>query len=440
MDIRQFELANPWRMGRGWQVPSIPRQILSRLVEWVDEPEVLVLSGARQAGKTSIVYQLISRLMKEHRVAANDIYYFNLDLPGFADFVAEPSSLLRFLGKLDRRRVFVFLDEVQRLEHPGLLVKGLQDMRLPLKFVLTGSSALDIRVKTGEALTGRKQVFRVHQLSFEEYLEAVGARLPSGPIAPQDAAVYLPELNHHLDSYATTGGYPAVVLSGDDDKRLARLTEIYVSYLEKDIAGFLKVGNLTAFRRLVTLLADQQGGLTNIQELAATLRIHRETVQRYIEYLEQTFVIRRVTPFFENPRTELSKMPKFYFEDQGLRNFGLGSLAPYPERRDRGQVAEGLVAQYVGAGLPGSSALHFWRTKSKAEVDFVYGARQSLCAVEVKGGALARPRLGAGFRSFLTKYEPTQAFLLNRALWTTVQHQQTAVHILPLAVFLARSA
>ncbi len=437
MDIRQFELSNPWRVARQWEVPSIKRRLLSRVIDWMDEPEVLVLTGARQVGKTSIVYQLISWLLESHEVAPADVYYFNLDIPGVADFVGDPSALLRFLEVGNGGRAFVFIDEVQRLERPGLLIKGLQDMKLSLKFILTGSSSLDIRVKTGEALTGRKQVFHVSQLSFSEYLDAVGASLPPKPMKKGDTALYLPELNHHLDSYATYGGYPAVVLSGSADKRLGRLDEIYRSYLEKDIAGFLRVENMSGFRRLVTVIADQQGGLVNIQELAATLGMHRDTVERYIEHLEQTFVLRRVTPFFRNQRTELSRMPKLYFADQGLRNLGLGVLQSFPDRPDRGQIAEGLVADYLSESLSPGAGLHFWRSKSKAEVDFVVGSSGAVTAFEVKAGALSKPGIRRGFRSFLGKYQPEQAFLLNRSLWASAEHEGIPVSALPLAVYLA---
>ena len=438
MDIRQFELSNPWRVGRQWDVPSIKRRLLATVIDWMDEPEVLVLTGARQVGKTSIVYQVISWLLESQRVLPTDIYYFNLDTPGVADFVGDTGALVRFLDASSGSRTYVFIDEVQRLDQPGLLVKGLQDFRLPLKFVLTGSSALDIRVKTSEALTGRKQVFQVSQLSFNEYLQAVGASVAPGPMDKKDAHFYLPELNHHLDNYATWGGYPAVVLSGSTDKRLGRLGEIYVSYLEKDIAGFLKVGNMSAFRRLVTVIADQQGGLVNIQELAATLGIHRDTVERYVEHLEQTFVLRRLTPFFRNHRTELSKMPKLYFSDSGLRNLGLGMPGPFPTRPDRGPIAEGLVADFLSSGLPPGGGLHFWRTKSKAEVDFVASTSGALSAVEVKAGSLPGPRVSRGFRSFISKYRPKQALVLNRDLWDTAQHEGTTVTILPLAVYLAQ--
>ncbi|MDY6896031.1 MAG: DUF4143 domain-containing protein, partial [Thermotogota bacterium] len=109
-------------------------------------------------------------------------------------------------------------------------------------------------------------------------------------------------------------------ITADPEKKILRLNEIFSSYLEKDIAGFMKVENIIAFQKLTTLLAAQQGGLVNIQELSYTLGLHRETITRYIHYLEETFVIKRLTPLFSNPRTELSKMPKIYFADPGMRN------------------------------------------------------------------------------------------------------------------------
>ena len=138
MDITAFNLSNPWQTGRDWDVPSIRRTVTGKLVNWLDEPEILILSGARQVGKTSILYQLIDWLMRSGSVEPRDIYYFNLDLSGISEFLEDQGSLLRFLGAERGRKAFVFIDEVQRLPNPGVFIKALQDLRLPLKIILTG--------------------------------------------------------------------------------------------------------------------------------------------------------------------------------------------------------------------------------------------------------------------------------------------------------------
>ncbi len=436
MDITTFNLSNPWRTGRAWDVPSIARAITRKLVKWLDEPEILILAGARQVGKTSILYQLIDWLLQSGRAEPAEIYYFNLDLAGISEFMEDQGKLLRFLDVEKRRNIFVFIDEVQRLPDPGIFIKALQDLRLQLKFILTGSSSLDIRTKSHEALTGRKQVFHIEALSFSEYVKTVPALSSLPDLNPHNYHPYLAALNDTLFDYGLYGGYPATILTADPEKKVLRINEIFSSYLEKDIAGFLKVENITAFRKLATLLAGQQGGLVNIQELTSTLGIHRETITRYIHYLEETFVIKRLTPFFVNPRSELSKMPKIYFADAGLRNLAMGNFSDLHTRSDTGQIMEGIVASHVFRKYPLSQRINYWRTKAGAEVDFIISSVKPIQSIEVKAGILKQLTISRGYRSFLAKYSPQKAILLNRNIWSEAEIGGQLVEAIPISVFL----
>lgn len=436
MDITSFNLSNPWRAGRDFPVPSIQRSVAGDLQKWLDEPEILILSGARQVGKTSIVYQMIDWLMRTGRAAPNDIYYFNLDLSGITEFLEDEGRLLRFLDAERGRNVFVFIDEVQRLPFPGLFIKALQDLRLRMKFVLTGSSSLDIRTRTHEPLTGRKQVFHVEALSFCEYVKTVSALSSLPALDVRNYSVYMGALNDALRDYGLYGGYPAAVLTDDPEKKLLRINEIFSSYLEKDIAGFLKVENIPAFRKLAALLSAQQGGLVNIQELASTLGLHRETVIRYVHYLEETFVVKRLSPFFTNPRTELSKMPKIYFADAGLRNLAMGSFGNLRTRSDSGRIVEGLVASHVLRDRLVSHRVNYWRTKSGAEVDFIISGVEPVQSIEVKSGSLKQVAISRGYRSFIAKYAPEKAIVLNNDVWSKTEIDGHTVEAIPTAIFL----
>ncbi|SPD75892.1 conserved hypothetical protein [uncultured Desulfobacterium sp.] len=436
MDITSFNLSNPWRTGRKWDIPIIERDATAELIKWLDEPEILILAGARQVGKTSILYQLIDRLLKSKLAGPEEIYYFNLDFLAISEFITDQGVFLRFIHAEKGKKTFVFIDEVQRLADPGRFIKSLQDLRLPIKFILTGSFSLDIRTKTQEPLTGRKQVFRIEPLSFSEYLKTI-PDLSSLPVLnPENYRFYINALNGALYDYGLYGGYPALVLTPDREKKLMRLNELFSSYLEKDIAGFLKVENIPAFRNLTTLLSAQQGGLVNIQELASTLGLHRETVSNYIYYLEETFVVKKLTPFFSNPRTELSKMPKIYFTDPGLRNLAMGNFSELHSRSDAGQILEGIVASHMVQNRSESHRVHYWRTKSGAEVDFVVSAVQPVQGVEVKAGKLKSMTISRGYRSFLSKYTPSHALFLNNTVWDRVEIGERMVEAIPTAVFL----
>jgi len=438
MEITTFNLSNPWRTGKNWDVPGIQRDVTRKLMNWLDEPEILILSGARQVGKTSILYQLIDWLMRSGHVGPDGIYYFNLDLGGISEFLEDQGSFLRFLGAEKGRNIFVFIDEVQRLLDPGIFIKAIQDLRLPIKFILTGSSSLDIRTRTHEPLTGRKQVFHIEALSFSEYVKTVPALSSLPAFEQQNYSIYIGALNDALNDYGLYGGYPAVVLTDDQEKKILRLNEIFSSYLEKDIAGFLKVENIPAFRKLATLLSVQQGGLVNIQELASTLGLHRETITRYIYYLEETFVIKRLTPLFSNPRTELSKMPKIYFADAGLRNLAMGSFSDLRTRSDTGKIIEGIVVSRILRDRILSHRINYWRTKSGAEVDLIISGAKPVQSIEVKSGFLKGVTISRGYRSFLSKYSPKKAILLNSAIWSKREIAGHTVEAIPTAVFLLR--
>ncbi|MBW2367944.1 MAG: ATP-binding protein [Deltaproteobacteria bacterium] len=417
MDITTFQLLNPWRTGRNWDVPHIERTVTGKISAWL-------------------------QLINSDHAKPDDIYFFNLDIAGIKDFLKDQASFLRFLDIEKRKNTYVFIDEVQRLSDPGLFIKGLQDLRLPIKFVLTGSSSLDIRAKTQEALTGRKQVFHIWPLSFSEYIKTVPVLRDMTYPDRNDYEMYLGLLNDTLHDYSFYGGYPAVVSTESHEKKMMRLNEILTSYLEKDIAGFLKVENIPLFRKLVTLLSAQQGGLVNIQELSETLGANRETVSRYIHYLEETFVICRIAPYFSNRRTELSKMPKIYFSDPGLRNLARGGglvLENLMFSPDHGIILEGIVTAHVFRGLSFSTRLNFWRTKSGAEVDLVVSDKNPVAGIEVKAGALRDIRITRGYRSFLTKYKPDIAIILNRTLWNKKEIAGCVIEAIPTAIFLLQN-
>jgi predicted AAA+ superfamily ATPase len=439
MDISIFQLLNPWRTGRQWDIPHIERTVTKKIEAWIDEPEILILSGARQVGKTSILYQLIARLLSLKLAKPEDIYYFNLDLAGISEFLEDQASFLRFLEIEKRKKTYVLIDEVQRLADPGLFIKGLHDLRLSVKFILTGSSSLDIRTKTQEALTGRKQVFNISALSFSEFLNTLPGLHNLPALDPDNYHLYLGQLNEALRMYSFYGGYPVLESTEDHEKKMMRLNEIFTSYLEKDIAGFLRVENIPLFRKLVALLAAQQGGLVNIQELSLTLSANRETVSRYIHYLEETFVIKLLRPFFSNPRTELSKMPKIYFKDPGLRNLARGGGMAQRNSmvtEDLGKVLEGIVATCVSSEFPSSMKLNYWRSKAGAEVDFILSDGKPIASIEVKSGGLKEIRVSRGYRSFLLKYKPERSILLNDMLWAEKEISGCAVEAIPTAIFL----
>jgi predicted AAA+ superfamily ATPase len=324
VDLDIFSAKNPWRQGVVPDAPAIERSSPAPLVAALGDPSVTLLLGARAAGKTTLLLHVIREAVERRLAAPQDVFHFDLDTMACGDVLASNRSLLDFVGPSRKPRIVV-IDEAQRLPNPGLLLKSVHDLHLPIKLLATGSSSLELRSRIRESLAGRRQTFHLWPLSPSEWLAYCRDEAAKG-----------------LRHYRTWGGYPAVARESDPARRGAYLAELLRAYLDRDIEDFLRVERLDAFEGLLRVLARQAGQLVNLNEIAATLQLSRDTVQRYLRYLQETFVVRVVPPFFRNLRSELTKMPKVYFADLGLRNLLAGELHP-TIAPPAGSVDENLV-------------------------------------------------------------------------------------------------
>lgn len=396
----------------------IKRELFSDVIKHLNKPEMTLITGSRQVGKTVLLLQLKDWLVKEKKISPDDIFYYNLDLIQDWEIFQDQASFIEFLKERSKkRRIYVLVDEAQKAKEAAKFFKGVYDSRLNAKIILTGSSSLEIKAKMKESLAGRKIVFSLQPFSFSEFVSAKNKslyeRLISGKkLVLLDQKTFL----KLFQEYLVFGGYPRVVLSKSQQEKLLILKEINSSFIEKDILGFLEIKNKLAFNNLIKLLAGQVGQLVNIQELATNLGIDRQTVERYIYALEQTFVINSLLPYFKNPRQEIIKTPKIYFADLGLRNLALENFSKAEQRLDKGQLLENAIFNELKLCLRNSlGKIRFWRTKQKAEVDFVIIKGKQLLPVEVKY-SLKKPKISLGLRNFLEKYQSKRAFLINLSI------------------------
>lgn len=409
MDKRFFDIRNPWRFGLKLPSPLIRRDILDHLSQWLSTDEVMVIYGPRRVGKSTLFQSIIDELIRRQSVTPDSIYLFDLDTLDCSDVLASPSALIDFIGVPDQR-VFVFIDEIQRMQNPGLFLKGVFDLGLPIKLFVSGSSSLGIRMKVRESLSGRKRVVRLGGLSWTEFMRA--------PITGKDERTW--------QNYLTYGAYPAVVLAPNVAEKRRLLLEYLESYLDRDIDSFLRVDRMDLFREFLQLLSFQSGSLVNLNEFASTMQVSRDTLRRYLSYLEETFLVRRLLPFARNPRKEISKMPKVYFTDFGWCNLLGAGFGDWDTRTDRGGLLETAVEHWLRDSFP-LAQIRFWRTQAKAEVDFVVDDGGSLHAFEVKAKNLNKPGIGRGLRSFINKYQPESATVINLSLESQVKVQDMQV-------------
>lgn len=362
------------------------RKKYSELINHLPKKEFTILIGARQIGKSTLLKQIAEELNAKGEL----VYSINLERKNvLKDLDESPENLFKFCPLIDGRRVIVLIDEIQYLKDATGFLKLLFDEYADrLKIVATGSSAFYIDRDFKDSLAGRKRIFRMSTLDFDEFLDFKGrsellSDLGSLRSGGKEKSVYETMFWTMLDEYLNYGGYPAIVLENDFSEKKELLKEIRDSYIKRDI---LESGVIDEekFYRLLTILASQSGNLLNVNELSNTLRINNSTVENYLYILQKCFHISLVRPFYSNIRKELIKMPKVYFNDLGLRNVLINYFSFIDQRPDKGVLLENYVFRRL-VEKHESDQVKFWRTADGHEVDFVIETSfQNGYAVEVK--------------------------------------------------------
>jgi uncharacterized protein len=422
---------NPWLTQPNEAEALIIRYLPETYVQRDAEPvnlandRALLIVGPRQSGKSTFVWRLLQSY-------APNILYLNLEDPLLRSaFVAaiELASLIR------ERYPFIwaaFLDEAQHLTDAGLFVKGLVDAKLGIPILVTGSSSFHLMSKTRESLAGRADRLRLLPFSLRELLRQ---EKPSNPVAAGSFSekIFSRQMIH--------GSYPAVCLAHTDSDRGRLLSDLTEALILRDASDLFRIKRVDVFRRLLTLLAGQIGNLVNFSELASICRVDAATIHAYVEILDEIHIVKLVRPFFGGKRRELTTAPKVYFVDNGIRNQLLYALSgDISLRPDKGALMENWVFPELYKVLPLTSVIHFWRSKSGGEVDFVVEQADKIMAVEVKSADLERPRLSRSIRSFIDAYRPEKFVILNGSLDTTFLMDDFPVHILtPYGFFAALS-
>jgi predicted AAA+ superfamily ATPase len=353
--------------------------------------KAILLLGARQVGKTTLLGALQTRLAQERK----DVRYLNCDLEEERQAVNTTSRTL--LDRLVSGKDALFIDEIQRLDNPGLTLKILVDLYPGLMILVTGSSSFELRNRISDALTGRYIDFLLYPLALGEALRASSLG--------GDLALRKPSADALLGDVLRYGLYPEIYQEANPATKQLLLSKLVESYLFKDILAFQRIRYSQTIVDLARALAYQIGNEVNENELANRLKIDRKTALSYIDILEKSFVVTRLAPFSRNPRREIGKQNKIYFLDLGIRNALIGDFNDLSLRPDRGAVWENfLIIERAKAYLSQNRPVQgrFWRTYSGAEVDYIEEmSGGQIQAFEFKFGGAA---LSRGADSFKNSY------------------------------------
>ncbi|MCU0914779.1 MAG: ATP-binding protein [Planctomycetes bacterium] len=375
------------------------------LVDILAGSKVGIILGARQVGKTT----LVEHVLRDRNALVLD-FDVEIDRRRFLAAVAlSPAEGLRTLGNPD----VLVVDEAQRLADTPRIIKGWHDARLPVKMLLLGSSSLNLLDQAAESLTGRNDKLLLPPFLFEESLRAQ-EWYSEGYTADMLHEVFAASLQAFLMQLLAFGSYPEVVLATAKPHLLQNLSS---DYLWKDVLQTGSVKSPDPIKRLLALLAHQVGSEVSTQELATQLQMARPTVERYLDLLEQTYVIFRLPAFSTNPRKEIARSKKIFFWDTGIRNALLHAFSTEELRPDIGPLWENWVIAEAAKrnllqGCP--SELFFWRSRAQSEVDLVVKTGEAVQAFEIKW----QPRRIAT-RAFTAMYGVTVRSVTSRDFLTS---------------------
>ena len=364
------------------------KRLLEKTISnWLDSKEILIIYGARQVGKTTLLKKMFSR--------RNSTVVLNCELPDIFD-VLQSSDIARLKYLFGNNKI-VALDEAQAVPNIGKTLKIIYDELPQYKVVVTGSSSFELSAFVTEALTGRNIKFRMFPLSLPE----ISQKYPGI------------QLSQKLSDLLIYGSYPGLI-DFNYDLKMTKLNELTSDYLYKDVLIHESIKNPLVLRKLLKALAFQVGSQVSTNELSGMLGIARQTVEKYIDMLEKSFIIFRLGAYSGNLRNEIKKSSKIYFYDNGIRNGVINNLSPLENRTDTGALWENFCVSEIikqKLTLGSNSEFYFWRTYDGAEIDLLEIKDGIIDTYEFKWKQKRRPKMPTSFNE---KYKPASYRVINR--------------------------
>jgi len=366
----------------------ISRLIQKDVINHLHPNKVVVIYGPRRVGKTTLIQEINKKFF-------NKALFVNGDDISVQSYLGSQNleKLKSFVGKIP----LLIIDEAQTIPKIGLNLKIMVDNIPNLKIIATGSASFDLSQQIGEPLVGRKWQFELYPISQMELSKY------ENPF----------ESTTKLESRLIYGSYPEVVTASSNIKKGEILKEILDGYLFKDILLFEGLRKSAKLVQILKLIAFQIGREVSLRELAQHTELNSATVARYLDLLEKVFIIRRLSGFRRNLRTELTKTSRYYFIDNGVRNILINNLNQLSDRSDIGELWENYL--YVERLKKREykkiyANEYFWRTHAQNEVDLVEERNGKLHGFEFKWGK----KYSKKYRLFTETYKNADCTLINR--------------------------
>lgn len=351
------------------------RKIQKDLEESINTKEIVVLTGMRRTGKTTLLKMIFDKIESDNKVFLDLENILDQQIFEESDFNNIWANLSHY-GINPNKKSYIFIDEVQLMPAVVKIVKYLFD-HYDVKFFLTGSSSFYLKNLFPESLAGRKKLFHLSPLTFQEFLIFKGAKTDNAAdFLEKDKAknkIKHERMTKLIDEYVNYGGFPQVVLENNIDKKNEVLSDIFNSYFQHDVQILADFKKIDAFKKLLLLLSKRVGSKLDITKLASNISVSRETVYNYLSFLENTFFIKLLSPFSRNIDREVSGTKKVYLCDTGILNL-------------IGKVSEGsLFENAVLMNFIDYNNINYYQKRSGIEIDFLIGEINTAFEVKITG-------------------------------------------------------
>jgi predicted AAA+ superfamily ATPase len=412
------------------------RTLLPRIRKELDSEKILIITGPRQSGKTTMLQRLSSDLETQAKEKGEklQLYYYNFDRVADLEFFKSQQKVEAFLKiRSLSSRMYILIDEVQRKQDAGNFFKFFYDAGLNVKFIFSGSSSVELTDSFGDALTGRKVIFNLYPLSLSEIARS---RLQDEyQFLSMSEPQALAKFTEIVETTLVWGGYPEVAIKDDLEEKLQILSELYDSYVQKDVKDLLHVKNVSGFNHLVKLLAHNVGNPLVVEDLVRQTKMHSNTVNNYLDILEGTMIISRTENYNPDFSDKLPKSNRYYFLDNGMRNYSLSQMQS-DFRGDWNQLASNLIftelTKLVEYGhdpepeekeqdnqprklSPNFAKIHHYQTYSDNHVDFIISFKGSnkFLPIVVRYGD-NDIKLGKGLHEFISSHKPEKLLIVTK--------------------------
>ena len=388
---------------------------LKAIVDGFRVVPIVVLIGARQVGKTS--------LMESVELKGKKLFLNGQDAD-IAALFQKLSIIEQYLKSYLNKNLkgYLMLDEFQYISGISTMMKLLTDKYPSLRILCSGSSSLKILQEVEESLAGRVRTIEVSSLSFDEYIlfkdEKLHQLYRSFDDDTESSALTV-QISNLFSEYLIYGGLPRAALLATPEDKVAVLDDIYTTYLLKDVRNYVENEFIVGFNKMLRILALQAGNMVNINSISVETGVPYKKCEEYAYLLEQMYIIKMLEPYEANRRKSITKMKKVFFCDTGLRNMIVKNFNDIDFRVDNGAIFENYVMQELWRNKPAGGTLHFFRTSDGVEIDFILDNLREKIAVESKYKTMTKPVGLVAFNRFCDDENIRKRYIVNKNLNTT---------------------